>query len=168
MNQKLEDSRFQDFLSLFPEITLPVTLREDSYEEFSLERPISQEFIEHFFPFSANDTDDDTVEYLPCFSIPQTKGFHAIVFWKAQPLEYTYTIATYTPQGQLISQKNLGGTKIHGNSIIQSVIHIDEDWTIKVAVGAADADHGLFDASQSMTINIELLPDGELIFGISD
>ena len=101
---------FRQFLNKFPEITLPITLTEESHLEFSRQNePLAKEMIEEFI-FSIEQSDfDEFTEFIPCVKIPDTHGFHAIVYWRAGLLDYEYTLATFTEKGQFVDKKFIAG-----------------------------------------------------------
>ena len=68
-------------------------------------------------------------------------------------------MATFTKDGQPISRKVIGGTYSDGESITQSIVTIDSDWTIHIVTGQSNLEVE-YDASKSTAIEVELLPDG--------
>ena len=88
---------FEEFIASFPIVELPVTLTEDASQTFSAEnKPFSQAILEQYLiPLEADEHDEFT-EYLPCFAIPETHQFFAIVYWKAGLMNYQYILATFS------------------------------------------------------------------------
>jgi hypothetical protein len=155
---------FDTFIQKFPEVKLPISVSEESISEFSMENdPLSEKLIvEHLLPYEETEPDDMT-EYVACFRIPGLKDIHAIVFWKAALLSYEYVLATFEKGGKLIAKQTIAGTASDGKAIVRSAARIDEDFTIYIVSGISDAAETIYDATQSTTKELELLPDGRLV-----
>lgn len=156
--------KFDFFLSRFPELTLPLVLGEEAHREFSkTNEPLSQELILQFIqPFESMPYDELT-EWVPCFRIPETHEFYAIVYWRAGLMDYQYILMTYTRSGDLIDQRAIAGTFSDGKVLTQSVATLDEDWIISIASGQADAQQSDYNASSSRAYQLELLPEGRIV-----
>lgn len=160
-NEKLN---FGHFLEAFPEIGLPVTLTEESAVAFSRENgPLSSHLIqEYLMPLEPEEVDEFT-EYIACLRIPQTHGFHAVVYWKAALMNYQYILATFSKKGELIHRRVIAGTYSDGDVLVQSVATIEEDWIIYVVSGKTSANATSYDASSSKSFDLELLATGEIV-----
>jgi len=159
-----EPTLFDHFLSFFPEVTLPITLADETHHDFSAHNePIPQELIDLFLVPHEPDHDEHT-EYIACIRIPQTYQFHAIVYWKAGLLSYQYFLATFTEQGELIQKRALAGTYAADGKMTQSVATIDEDWIIYVVSGQLGAGQTSYEAASSTAYKLELLPEGQIIY----
>lgn len=151
---------FPNLLECFPEVELPVTLGDKTHHDFSQHNdPLPLPIIANFIAPIEGDEGDDTTEYIACFRVPKTYDFHAIVYWKAELLNYTYNLATFTKGGQLIDKRVIAGTFSDGSSITQSVATMDEDWMIYVLTGQ-NAIGDTYDPASSKAMELELLPDG--------
>lgn len=95
---------FPDFVAKFPPVSMPATLGEDTHHVFSTENdPLSDELIAQFIhPTEEVVPDDEFTEYVPCFAINDTNEFIALVWWKAELLNYEYVLATFNPKGQRV------------------------------------------------------------------
>jgi len=153
--------KFQDFLLKFPEVELPVTLSEETLTIFSKENPPISTLMAHQFinVFEDNDMDDMT-EYIPCFKVPKTENFHAVVYWKAELLNYQFVLITYDKSGNFIDSRTLAGTTSNGELVIKSVATFGEDWSIYIVSGAQETNTDMYDAGTSTTTELELAPDG--------
>ena len=152
----------QEFLAAFPKIQLPVTLTMDLAHVFSQNNdPLPETLVEEFL-LPLGEERDDFTEFIPCFSFPDTEGFHALVYWKASLMRYSYILITLDKNGTLIDRAVVAGTFSDQNSLIQSVATIEEDWDIVVMSGQASLE-GPYDAASSKMTTMELLPDGKLI-----
>jgi hypothetical protein len=153
--------KFQDFLLKFPEVELPVTLSEETLTIFSKENPPINTLMAHQFinVFEDNDMDDMT-EYIPCFKVPKTENFHAVVYWKAELLNYQFVLITYDKSGNFIDSHTLAGTTSNGELVIKSVATFGEDWSIYIVSGAQETNADMYDAGTSTTTELELAPDG--------
>ncbi len=162
--KKIKKADFHQFISLFPELLLPITLTEESHLHFSASnKPLPQSHIQEFiFTIEQSDFDEFT-EFIPCFRIPKTHDFHAIVYWRASLMDYEYTLATFTKKGQLIDKKVIAGTKIHEGRLVRSVATLEDDWLIYIVIGSTDVEEKDANASKSRSFNMELLATGEII-----
>lgn len=162
INQKIN---FGHFLEKFPEITLPITLTEESATAFSKTNdPFPPQIVqEYLIPIETEDIDDLT-EFVPCLRIPKTHNFFAVIYWKAELMSYQYILATFSKTGKLIDRKVIAGTYSDGQVLVQSVATIEEDWIIYVVTGktAANATTS-YNAALSKSFNLELLATGEII-----
>ena len=163
MNQSTKHA-FKDFLDKFPEISLPVTLTEESHHDFSRTNdPIPAAMIEQFLLHIETGEVDEFTEYIPCFRIPETHGFHAIVYWKAGLMTYEYTLLTFNKDGLSIDKKVIAGTKVDGERLHRTVATIEDDWIIYCVRGVAPANEPTYDPSTSESLHLELLATGEII-----
>lgn len=175
---------FKLFLNFFPSIDLPILLGEDEHHVFSaenetlpvplirdfiLEIPVSEVLNEDETVEILSDAPDDTdelVEYVACFQISKTEDYHAIVYWKADLLNYEYVLATFDKKGQRIDAKPIGGMRAEGQTVTQSVTQIDEDGFIIIAEGAAKYEANSandFDAEDGKIRRMELRNDGKIV-----
>ncbi|MEY4135865.1 MAG: hypothetical protein RL386_2215 [Bacteroidota bacterium] len=153
----------KQFLAAFPKIQLPVTLTPDLIHVFSQNNdPLPLSLAEGFLLPLLGEAADEFTEFIPCFSLPDTEGFHAVVVWKASLMHYSYILITLDNNGALIDRVVLSGTFVDQNTLIQSVATIEEDWDIVVMSGKA-SDEAVYDATSSKMTTMELLPDGKLI-----
>jgi hypothetical protein len=155
---------FIDFVEKFPALSMPVTLGEDTHHTFSTENsPLSDGLIEQFIAPLEPEAADEFTEYIPCFAIDCNEPFVALVWWKAELLRYQYILATFTEKGQPIDQKIIAYTLVNGQSIRRAVASIDEELSIHIIEGVSQDD--VYDATSSMTRNLEVLPNGTIVKG---
>ena len=126
---------FANYLSRFPEVVPPVTLRDDSNHDFEANDPLQAEMIEQYITrYEAVEMDEFT-EYLACFRLPKTADYQTVVYWKAGLLNYDFVIATYKKDGNMIDKKAIAGIKVVGQNITRSIATINEDLAINIAEG---------------------------------
>ncbi|HMX40351.1 MAG TPA: hypothetical protein PK971_16900 [Saprospiraceae bacterium] len=156
---------FADFVAKFPPVSVPLTLGEDTHHTFGTENaPLTQAMISRFIlPLEGGSEDDEFTEYLPCFSLEDTQNFVALVWWKAALLDYAYTLATFTPQGQLIGKQEIAHTRSVGDKISHAVVVINEDWELTIAEGSSIDGNLAFDPNTSRTRYLEILSDGQIV-----
>jgi len=157
--------RFSHFLQKFPEIPLPITLGEEAHHAFSQRNePLPQPMIERFIEPLEEKERDEFTEFIPCFRIPKTNDFHAIVYWRAMLMSYEYTLATFSKKGELIDHRVIAGTFSDGQLLVNSVATIDDDWMIYIVSGKSKADEsGSIDPKASTATTLELLPEGNMV-----
>lgn len=146
---------FKHFLEKFPEIELPITLGEESHHAFSQSNdPLPPFMIEQFIAPLEEDPIDELTEFVACFSIPATKKFHSIVYWKAGLLNYQYRLVNYDQKGNLVAEKVIAGTHADEDGIItHSVATINKDWLIIIVSGQTNADPQAAADATSSTAN---------------
>lgn len=167
--KKTRNFTFSDFVERFPEVDLPVNLTSESIFAIDKENlPLPEEMILAFLgEIEAHDFDEFT-EYIPCFRLKETHQFTAVVYWKAQLLQYQYILATFDQKNEFIKSAVIAGTQTDGDEILQSVAHIDEDWVIQILEGKSKIESEQYDPNQSKSYNMEILATGEIIFLLND
>ena len=166
---KKDKSTFQQFLSYFPTIELPVHLTDDSLSVFSKENvPIPSQIVADYIAIFDNTEQDEYTEYIPCFSIQEGDAFNAVVYWKAQLMNYEYHIVTFDKKGNFITGKVIGGTISNGKSLIKTVATIDEDWIIHIVSGEDDAQSPNYNPENSKSYSMEILSTGDIIFSLNE
>lgn len=167
--KRLPAYTFDDFLSYFPAIDLPVNLTETSIHSFEKEnKPFPEGIIEQFIHPLEEGIPDEFTEFIPCFQLKETHQFTAIVYWKAGLMEYQYIMATYGEKQQLIKSAVIAGTKTTQDEILRSVAHLDEDWMIHIVEGSKNVEAATYDPEKSHHYSMEILDSGEIIFSLND
>ncbi|MDO8367162.1 MAG: hypothetical protein Q7T20_10220 [Saprospiraceae bacterium] len=158
---------FHDFLAKFPPLPMPVTLGEDTHHTFGTENePLSDAMIAQFIhPTEEVAADDEFTEYVPCFSIDDTAQFIALVWWKAELLNYEYVLATFNEKGELISKAVIAGTTVKDGIVTRAVAIINDEWEITIGEGSSPDGDQIFDPTTSKTRNLEILINGEIVQG---
>lgn len=161
---------FEDFLSKFPEIELPIRLARDTHHVFSQENaPLSEFEVKQFISPYEDIKYDNLTEYVPCFSLKIDYDFHAIVYWRARLLTYEYFIATFHKTGLGLARRKIAGMVLYGDKTAQAIALIDEDWIIYVVEGEAGINsQDEFDPQSTNSYNLEILTDGRIIFSQND
>ncbi len=155
---------FEQFLSAFPEVELPVTLTESLHHELEKANPTLAQALQLAFvqPADMGEIDEFT-EYMPGFKVTTEKAFKAVVFWKAGLMTYEYILATFTPKGELISSAVISQMKVEEGVITQAATVITPEWVIYVSEGSIKEDAEEFDATQTENYSFEVLPNGEIV-----
>ncbi len=157
----------QDFLSYFEEVTPPLVITEDTISNIKdVTRPLPNEMIIEFIQ-RWDESIDELTEITPCFSLPPTSEYTAIVYWKASLLKYEYIMVTLDSSHTMIAKKTLCGTLIEGDIIKKSVAKIDEDLIIHIQAGAQYADSD-YSPDLSQSYSIEILESGDMLFHIDE
>lgn len=155
---------FSHFLDKFPEIALPVTLGDEAHHDFSRENdPLPGQMTDQYLEPLEEEPADELTEYIACFRLPETHGFHALVYWRAGLMSYRYRLVTFTTKGEVINHRVIAGTYSDGEVLTKAVATIDEDWEIVVVSGQLNPGTGAhYEASASNAHKMELLPDGTI------
>lgn len=156
---------FADFVAKFPPVSMPVTIGEDTHHTFSTENePFTEAMIVQFIlPTEGAAELDEFTEYVPCFAFEDTQNFVALVWWKAALLDYSYTLATFTMQGQLIGRQEIAHTRPTDSGISRAVVTINEDWELTIAEGSSTDGNLLFDPITMRTRYLEVMTNGEVV-----
>jgi len=129
---------FNNFINFFPPVELPYTITSDTQRLISLENdPMSAEWMFNFV-LGKDDVIDEYTEYMPCFAIPDTRDFFAIVYWEANLNGSTFYLITYSKSGVIIDKSKIAGTKYMEDGLYQMVCTISETWMFSCAEGRLD------------------------------
>lgn len=159
--------KFNDFLQLFEEITPPIIISEETIDNIKdITKPMPQIMVDEFITRWEGELDEFT-EITPCFALPETSEYRAIVYWKASLLRYEYIILTFDKTDTLISKKTICGTIVDGEIIKKSVAKIDEDLIIYIQAGATYENND-FDPDSSQSFTIEIMESGDMLFHVDD
>jgi len=162
---------FKIFLKYFSKEKLPLVLSDENIGYFDRKNPpLGSDVIRQFLlqGETPNEDDEEMTEYIACNQIPDTEKFHAVVYWRAKLLEYDYILATYDKNGVLINKKVIAGVRSDGKVVKRSIATIDEDWIIHVVAGEKDEKDDLYDPALSQSMTLELMANGDIIFGLQD
>ncbi len=150
-------------MTYFPEQDLPQTLSEENLGYYSSENHVlPPDLIRHFLIYEHTE-DDEYVEYVPCFKIKNTENWHAVIYWRAELLNYNFVLACYNKNGILLAKQVLAGINSDGKNLLKSIATIDEDWVIKVIIGEQSEGEYLYDTNKSFITSYELMADGSII-----
>lgn len=157
---------FENFLQFFPYVELPYTITSETQRLISRKNdPLSAEWLFNFV-LDTEAVVDDYTEFMPCFSIPDTYGFWAIVFWEAGLEGTTYYLTTFSKEGVLIDKKKIAGTKYTQDGLYQMVCTISETWLFSCAEGRLDAQGNTAPISADSThlhTTLQMTGDGEIV-----
>lgn len=143
---------------------MPVTLGEETHHAIGTENePMPPGMIAQFiFPVEGVTEPDEFTEYMPCFAIEEVNGFLALVWWKAELLNYEYHLATFNAKGELIAHRVIAYTRVTSGSVTHAVAVIDEELEIHIAEGTSPDGNMSFDPAKSRTFGFEILANGEI------
>ncbi|MEM6726503.1 MAG: hypothetical protein AAF598_20870 [Bacteroidota bacterium] len=103
---------FKSFITKFPKASIPCTVDDKtSLLASKKNKPLSEDHIRRFLA-EAEEEFDEFTEFVPCFRLPNTKNFHAIVVWKGGLLSYDYELFIYNMSGVRQSKTRIAGTKV--------------------------------------------------------
>ena len=152
------------FIDIFPELELPITLNDEVHHIFSQKNgPVPKLIVDQYFSYLEETDPQELTEYVACFRIPATHEFHGLVYWKAGLMNYEYTLVTISKKGEVIDKKVIAGTYSDGNKLLTSVATIDEDWIIYVVSGQSQSTSDNYDPTSSTAFKLEILPEGNII-----
>jgi hypothetical protein len=153
---------FSDFVSLFPEISLPITLSTDAQREIELHNePLNAAWMGKFV-LDENQIDDFT-EFMAGFKIPDTKDFTALVYWQASLEGNAFFMSTFSKSGSLIDHKLIAGTLYLEDGMKQLVCSIAKDWTINRVEGILGANGEIVKIDDPKMTFMQISMDGEIV-----
>jgi hypothetical protein len=159
---------FQEFLSFFPEVDLPITLSDEYLEIFSRNNKVlpGEAIHRYIYQWETKD-DDETTEFIPCLALPPQDEFIGLIYWKANVEKFEYILVTLGKTGNLISRKPIASITYEGKLIKRSVASIDEDLIIHIIAGA-HIEGVEYDPEASQAFNMEILPTGDVLFSLDN
>ncbi len=152
------------FYRFFPSIELPILLSDDLLIDFSRKnKALPPQAIEEFIvPVEKNI--DEFTEFIPCFKLPDTELFHAIVYWKGGLLSREFVLVSYDLKDNFICRRSLASMIIEEDIIKKSVAQIEENGIISIVAGQNDQDDAEYDPKNSKVYRLEIQDDGQVIF----
>ncbi len=161
-------ARFTEFIEFFPLLELPISLLPDLQQISSDNEPVPAFMIDAFIlPFEGDEMDQYT-EYMPFGRIDGTKGYHALIYWKAGVMRYEFILATYSDEGQPLSHAIIGGLKYEQEGMLHSVAVINEDMSILIAEGMTDDENESFDMNNTSTYQMTIQADGSITYDVNE
>ncbi len=156
---------FENFVSRFEEITLPITIGTETHLDISSQiDPLPVEMIETFILQRTDFPElDEFTEVVPVMKVADTTDFHALILWRAALLEYEYWLMTYDKRGTFLDKKRIAGTKALKDVLLQAVVTINQDWSILIVQGGVSTtDRSGFDAAKTLNYHYQILEDGHI------
>jgi hypothetical protein len=156
--------RFEDFLKLFPPVELPLSITSDTQRMISeVQEPMSAAWMANFV-LDEGEIDEYT-EFMPCFSIPNTDGFFAIIYWQASLEGNAYFVATFNKAGILIDHRLIAGSLYLEDGMTQLVCTIGADWSISRVEGKLGTKGEIIKNENPEMTYLQVTLDGEIIEG---
>lgn len=152
-----------DLCVYFPEVDLPITITEESYRHFPEDRSLGvHDLLVSFLQQALHEEHDEYTEIIPGFSfrVPSHSGYVALVWWKANLLTYSYILATFNMQAQLVASLPLAIVQVQGDAILRQAAHINEVGQIYTVEGLAKGE--TFQAESNIPEQYLLLEDGSI------
>ena len=106
---------------------------------------------------------DEFTEFMACFSIPDTKKYHAIVYWQASLEGNAFFLATFSKAGNLLDHRLIAGTLYLEDGMKQLVCSIGKDWTIHRVEGMLGANGEIIKVDDPKITFMQLTLEGEII-----
>ena len=161
---KQKKQHFSQYLNKFPIVQPPFTLTEDSPRTFSsYNETFHPLMISEFILQSEEEEPDEFTEFVPCVKIPNTKGFHAVIYWRASLMNYQFILVTYANTGVLIDKAIIAGITNKEGELIKSVASIDEDWIITIVSGKTPTLETDYNPKSSKAFSLEIMEGGYIV-----
>jgi hypothetical protein len=157
-----KELHFAEFLELFPAIELPMTLSTDAQRQISdVQEPLNAAWMARFV--LDEEQIDEFTEFMACFSIPDTKNYHAIVYWQASLEGNAFFLATFSKAGNLLDHRLIAGTLYLEDGMKQLVCSIGKDWTIHRVEGMLGANGEIIKVDDPKITFMQMTLEGEII-----
>ena len=157
---------FADFAAKFPELELPLTFTAETVQLISNAiPPLPGEMIEQFLiPIEPGRTDELT-EFVACLRLPEAEEYVGLVYWRADLLQYHYTLATFKPKsGELIDRQVIAGTSYDGAELTETQALLNETLMIYQVSGQSEAaDNFDYRASSSTARRFQVAASGKIV-----
>ena len=154
---------FQNFLTLFPKATLPVSLTSDSQRVIAqTQKPLNDKWAVHFL-LKEDEWLDEYTEFLPCFALPENNFFYGLIYWQATILGSSYELVCFSKTGKVIDRVTLAGTKYEENELVHTVCTIRKDWTIFQGQSRFDAHKSRPTDAETQLAVLKINDEGEII-----
>lgn len=157
---------FAEFADRFPALELPLTFTAETVQTISSAiPPLAGELIEHFIvPIEPGRTDELT-EFVACLRLPEAEDYVGLVYWRADLLQYHYTLATFNPKnGELIDRRVIAGTSYDGEELTETQALINETLMIYQVSGQSEGTDAFdYKASSSTARRYQLAASGKIV-----
>jgi len=130
--------------------------------------PLPEILLEaYILPFEGDEVDEFT-EYIPYGKIEGTKGYHAVIYWKASVMKYEFILATYSLDGQPTSHAIIGGVRYEEEGTIHSVAVVNENFQITIAEGLVEEDSDAVQPQETQSYFMSIQPTGEIVYEMNE
>lgn len=157
---------FEHFLEQFPLAELPVTIGESTVREISKEtQPLNQLMIDQYImEYEEAAFNEEFTEFVACFQLPPQEHFIGLVYWRADLLQYHYTLVTLDVKtGEMLDRKVVSGTSYNGDELIQSSCIITEEMMVFVISGQGQALEFDYEAAGSTANRFQISDQGKIL-----
>lgn len=159
-------SEFEDFLSYFPLIELPVNISSEYFSIFSsFNKPLPWLLTDKFLIDENKDISEEDyseTEYIACFRLNENQNFNAVVYLKISLLTYEYYLHTFDNAGRTISTQVISSLNSDGSIIKETAAMIDESLRIWKMESVSDGSFN-FDPANNLFESFYLSESGEII-----
>ena len=156
----------ENFLEFFPVAELPLTIGEETVRAISHStEPLPGSLIEAFIhPLEEAMVNEEFTEFVACLQFPHQEKYTAIVYWRADLLQYHYVLVTLDKvTGEMIARQVIAGTSFDGEELLQSSAAITEDLTVYIVSGQGQAMDYDYSASGSTAQRYQVTSQGKII-----
>jgi len=157
---------FQDFLAAFPTIDLPLTFSEDTVRTISRETPpLPMEMIQEFILPIEPGRVDELTEFVACLRLPEAKEYAGVVYWRADLLQYHYTLVTFREATrEVIDRLVIAGTSYDGEEMTQTNCVLNETLMIyQVSGQSTGVEEFEYRASTSVARRFQIAASGKIV-----
>ena len=158
---------FKEFTARFPELTLPLSIGEETVREVSRQTlPLPAEMIrEHLLPLDPARVNDDFTEFVAIARLPAADDYIGLIYWRADLAQYHYNLVTIHPKThEVIDRLVIAGTSYDGEELTQTSALINESLMIYQVSGQQQgAEEFEYAASSSTARRFQLAEIGRVV-----
>jgi hypothetical protein len=156
------DLTFDNFLKFFPAIELPFTISTDTQRQVQeIQKPINSSWITKFI--LDKDSLDEFTEFMPCFSIPDSKNFNTLIYWQASLEGNAFFLCTFDKNNALIDHRLVAGTLYLEDGMKQLVCSIGKDLSINRVEGQLGPKGEIIKSENPQITFMQLTTEGEIV-----
>ncbi len=157
---------FTDFLDAFPRLELPLSFSQDTVQTISRETlPLPQELIEAFIIPIEPGMVDELTEFVACLRLPEQEEYEGIIYWRADLLQYHYTLVTFNPKNkEVIDRQVIAGVSFDGEEMTQSHAMLTETLMLYQVSGQSEGKEEYdYKASTSTARRFQIAASGKIV-----
>lgn len=159
-------SSFSDFLDVFPRLDLPLAFSQDTVQTISRETPpLPLELIEEFILPIEPGMADELTEFIACLRLPKADNYEGIIYWRADLLQYHYTLVTFNPKNnEVIDRQVIAGVSYDGEEMTQSHAMLTETLMLYQVSGQSEGKEEYdYRASTSTARRFQVAASGKIV-----
>ncbi len=154
---------FQELISYFPRLELPLVLQEGAEHQFSTNDGLPDQLLVELILPCLDFQPDEFTEYLPCGHWKTTDHNTICIIWVARLMRYSFYLISFNSRHEHVESLEVAGFFSDNEFLIRRMANIDEEGTITIVEGAHKINEKEFDLNLNRKLLLEIAQDGSLI-----